>query len=227
VHLSVVIPTLDEAARIGDRLRELVALGIDDVIVADGGSRDGTLEVVRGHPGARLVSAPRGRGPQQNAGARAATGDVVLFLHADVQLPADATAWIERTLADRAVVAGAFRVRTVADDGPNWLGPVLRMADLRSRYTRIPYGDQAVFVRRVVFERVGGFPDEPLMEDVVLARRLRAVGRLVTVPAYVRASGRRFLQRPIASLLAMWTFPTLHRLGVSGRVLARLYGQPR
>jgi rSAM/selenodomain-associated transferase 2 len=227
VHLSVVIPTLDEAARIGDRLRELVALGIDDVIVADGGSRDGTLEVVRGHPGARLVSAPRGRGPQQNAGARAATGDVVLFLHADVQLPADATAWIERTLADRAVVAGAFRVRTVADDGPNWLGPVLRMADLRSRYTRSPYGDQAVFVRRVVFERVGGFPDEPLMEDVVLARRLRAVGRLVTVPAYVRASGRRFLQRPIASLLAMWTFLTLHRLGVSGRVLARLYGQPR
>ena len=225
--VSVVIPVLDEAARIGERLRELAQRGLGDVIVVDGGSRDGTCDVVRAHPPARLVTAPRGRGSQMNAGVRAATGDVLLFLHADVALPADATAWIARALADPGVVAGAFRVRTVADAGRNWLGPLLRIADFRSHVTRLPYGDQALFVRRSAFERVGGFPDEPLMEDVVLARRLRRIGRVVTVPAYVRASGRRFLRRPLASTLAMWTFPTLHRLGVAPRVLARLYGNPR
>ena len=156
-----------------------------------------------------------------------ATGEVLLFLHADVGLPADAVAHVGRALADSGVVAGAFRVRTVADDGANWLGPLLRIADLRSRVTRLPYGDQAVFVRREAFDAVGGFPDEPLMEDVVLARRLRRIGRMVTVPAYVRASGRRFLRRPVTSVLAMWTFPMLHRLGVPPRVLARMYGNPR
>jgi rSAM/selenodomain-associated transferase 2 len=218
---------LDEAARIGARLRELAARGFHDVIVVDGGSRDGTCDAVRAHPGVRLVTAPRGRGQQLNAGARAATGDVLLFLHADVMLPADAPAWVARALADPRVVAGAFRIHTVADAGRNWLGPLLRIADLRSHVTRLPYGDQALFVRRDAFEAAGGFPDEPLMEDVVLARRLRRIGRIVTVPAYVQASGRRFLRRPLASLLAMWTFPTLHRLGVPPRSLARLYGAPR
>jgi GT2 family glycosyltransferase len=111
-----------------------------------------------------------------NAGVRAATGDVLLFLHADVALPDDAAVWIARTLADPCVVAGAFRVRTVADAGRNWLGPVLRIADLRSHVTRLPYGDQGLFVRRAAFEAVGGFPDEPLMEDVVLARKIRRIG---------------------------------------------------
>jgi rSAM/selenodomain-associated transferase 2 len=225
--VSVVIPVLDEAARIGARLAEVAALGVHETIVVDGGSRDVTCEIVRGHPAARLVTAPRGRGMQLNAGARAATGDVLLFLHADVMLPRDAVAWVARALAEPEAVAGAFRVRTVADANSNPLGPLLRIADLRSRYTRLPYGDQALFVRRHVFEAVGGFPDEPLMEDVAFVRRLRRAGRIVTVPAYVRASGRRFLRRPVASFLAMWTFPTLYRLGVPPRMLARLYGDPR
>jgi rSAM/selenodomain-associated transferase 2 len=227
VTLSVVIPTLDEAARIARRLDELAALGVDEVVVADGGSRDGTVEIARARPGVQVVTCPRGRGLQQNAGARAARGDVLVFLHADTALPDDACAWIARALAEPAVVAGAFRVRTVADVGRNWLGPLLRIADIRSHLTRLPYGDQALFVRRVAFERVGGFPDEPLMEDVELVRRLRRLGRVVTVPAYVRASGRRFLQRPIRGTLAMWTFPTLHRAGVPATVLARWYGNPR
>ncbi len=225
--VSVIVPTLDEAARIGARFGELETIGVDEVLVADGGSRDGTVEIARAQPGVRVIVGPRGRGRQLNAGARAATGEVLVFLHADTQLPGDARAWIERTLADRGVVAGAFRVRTVADVGRNWLGPLLRIADIRSHVTRLPYGDQALFVRRDAFERVGGFPDEPLMEDVDLVRRLRRVGRVVTVPAYVRASGRRFLRHPIAGTLAMWTFPTLHRVGVPPRLLARLYGNPR
>jgi rSAM/selenodomain-associated transferase 2 len=226
-RIGVVIPTLDEAARIGTRLAECAARGFDEIVVADGGSRDATAAIAAACRGVRVVAAPRGRGPQMNAGARETLSDVLLFLHADVELPPDARAWIERTLADPAVVAGAFRIRTVADAGRNWLGPALRFADVRSRLAWLPYGDQALFVRRSAFDRAGGFPDEPLMEDVELARRLRRLGRLVVVPASVRVSGRRFLRHPVLGTLAMWTFPTLHRLGVPPRVLARLYGNPR
>jgi len=213
--------------RIGTRLDEVGRQGFDEVIVVDGGSRDRTIEIASRAEAVRVLTAPRGRGPQQNAGAREATGEVLLFLHADTSLPAGARTRIEGTMADDGVVAGAFRVRTVADVGRNRLGPLLALADVRSRVTRLPYGDQALFVRRAVFERVGGFPDEPLMEDVALSRRLRAQGRIVTVPAIVRVSGRRFLAHPVTSTLALWTFPMLHRLGVPPRVLARWYGNPR
>src|SRR5262245_65220648 len=131
-----------------------------------------------------------------NAGARAARGDVLLFLHADAALPPDAARLIERALDDPGVVAGAFRLRTVAEGGARWLGPLLRLADLRSRVTRLPYGDQAVFVRRAAFERIGGFPDQPLMEDIELARRLWRVGRITTAPGGGRASGRRLIANP-------------------------------
>ena len=228
MRLSVVIPVLDEARGIGDRLTELRALpGIDEIVVVDGGSRDGTVDIARRIPGVCVLEAPRGRGPQMNAGASAAAGDVLLFLHAECSLPRDAGAWVERALAEPRVVAGAFRVRTYADGGRNWLGPLLRLADLRSRTTRLPYGDQAVFVRREAFHRAGGFPNQPLMEDVELARRLRRVGRIRTVPAEVRVSGRRFLAQPVRTVLAMRLFPTLYRLGVPPERLARLYGNPR
>jgi rSAM/selenodomain-associated transferase 2 len=228
VTISVIIPTLDESARLGARLDEPAVRRMDEVIVVDGGSRDATAAIARAAPGVRVLESLRGRGVQLNVGARAARGDTLLFLHADTELPLDARDWIEHTFTDPAVVAGAFRLHTIADAGQrNWLGPCLRIADIRSHVTRLPYGDQALFVRRHAFEAVGGFPDQALMEDVDLARRLRRVGRLVTVPAYVRASGRRFLRHPVAGTLAMWTFPTLHRMGVPTRVLAWLYGNPR
>lgn len=226
--LSVVIPVLDEELRIGERLAELGrTAGIAEVIVVDGGSRDRTADITRSFPGVRLVRAARGRGSQMNAGARVASGDVLLFLHADVALPPDASTWVERVLADPAVVAGAFRTWTVVDTGRSWLAPLLHLADLRSRYTRFPYGDQALFVRRAVFERVGGFPDQPLMEDWELSRRLRRIGRIATAPAVVRVSGRRFVSRPIRSAILMRLFPLLYRLGVPPRLLARIYGSPR
>ena len=228
MHLSVIVPVLDEAGRIGQQLAELRAIpGIGEVVVVDGGSRDGTPDIARAAPGVRVIAAPRGRGTQLNAGARAARGDVLLFLHVDTSLPVDTAAWIVRALADRGVVAGAFRIRTVADTGPRWVAPLLRLADLRSRVTHLPYGDQAVFVRRDVFERVGGFPDQPLMEDVELARRLRRAGRIVTVAGVVQVSGRRFVANPVRAVLAMRLFPLLYRLGVSPARLARLYGDPR
>jgi rSAM/selenodomain-associated transferase 2 len=223
---------LDEERRIARRLEEIQGTpGVSEVIVVDGGSTDRTAAIVGGFPAVRLVSAPRGRGVQMNAGARAAAADVLLFLHADVSLPRDAARWVAAALADPAVVAGAFRTRTVDDRDPprrrRWLVPLLRLADLRSRWTRLPYGDQALFVRREAFVGAGGFPEQPLMEDLELSRRLRRLGRIATVPAAVRVSGRRFLARPLRSVLGMRVLPLLYRLGVSPHLLARLYGSPR
>ena len=226
--ISVIVPVLDEEARLGRRLAELAATpGLGEVLVVDGGSADSTVAIAHTFSGVRLLSAARGRARQMNAGAAAAVGDVFLFLHADVSLPRDAAAWIVRTLADPRVVAGAFRTWTVPDGAPSRLGPLLRLADIRSRVTRFPYGDQAIFVRRDAFARVGGFPDQPLMEDLELSRRLRRLGGIATVPAVVRVSGRRFVARPIRFTLIARTFPTLYRLGVPPRVLARFWGDVR
>ena len=155
-----------------------------------------------------------------------ATGDVLLFLHADVGLPADALAQVERALAAPDVVLGAFRTWTVAD-APSVLAPLLHLADLRSRRTTLPYGDQAMFLRAEVFRAVGGFPTVALMEDLALSMKLRSRGRVLVVPARVRVSGRRFLHRPLFYAAIMGTYPTLFRLGVPPTLLARFYGAVR
>lgn len=227
-RISVVIPVLDEEARIGRCLDELARLdGLHEVIVVDGGSRDRTVELAGGTPGVRVLTAPRGRGPQLNAGARAATGDVLLFLHADVSLPPAAPAWIAWALGEQNVVGGAFRTWTVRDGPTSWIAPFLHLADLRSHYTRLPYGDQAIFARREAFLGAGGCPDQPLLEDLELSRRLRRVGRLVTVPAYVHVSGRRFLRHPLRATVAANSLPFLYRLGASADSLARFWGPVR
>jgi rSAM/selenodomain-associated transferase 2/rSAM/selenodomain-associated transferase 1 len=223
-RVSIVMPVLDEARRITGALDDVLALvGRKEVIVVDGGSRDDTLALARTRP-VRVVESTRGRACQMNAGAMIAAGDVLMFLHADTTLPAEALALASRVLDDPDVIAGAFRTWTVADppDVP-WFAPLLHLADLRSRYTSLPYGDQALFVRADVFRQVGGFPDQPLMEDLELARRLRRRGRIVTVPARVRVSGRRFVARPLFHAVVMNAFPALYRLGVSPDRLATLY----
>ncbi|MBI5440963.1 MAG: TIGR04283 family arsenosugar biosynthesis glycosyltransferase [Deltaproteobacteria bacterium] len=227
-RVSIVIPALDEEARIERQLHSLSGSGAwHEVIVVDGGSRDRTVERARGFPGVRVIESPRGRALQMNAGARVATGDVLLFLHADVELPPGALEQVTAALADPATVAGAFRTWTVEDGPPCRLGPLLHLADLRSRYTGLPYGDQAISVRAGVFERIGGYPDQPLMEDLELSRRLRKAGKIRTVPASVRVSGRRFQSRPIYYFLLVNVLPVLYGAGIPPGRLARLYGDPR
>ena len=162
-----------------------------------------------------------------NAGARVARGETLLFLHADSELPADAGRWIDRTLEDPHTVAGAFRTWHVDDRPHPRSAPWLHLADLRSRYSRTPYGDQAIFVRRLVFEELGGFAAIPLMEDVDLSVRLRRVGRVQIVPARVRVSGRRFLAHPLRDTLLVNAFPLMYRLGVPPALLARAYANTR
>ncbi|MBI5362441.1 MAG: TIGR04283 family arsenosugar biosynthesis glycosyltransferase [Planctomycetes bacterium] len=229
LRVSVVIPVLDEAARIAKRLEELRHHPVHEVIVVDGGSTDATRSIVRQFPDVRLILAAPGRARQMNEGARAAGGDVVLFLHADVALPAHAMPLVRQTLADPQAVAGAFRTWTVADDDAQapWWRFLLHLADLRSRYSSHPYGDQAIFVRRTSFWRVGGFPDQPLMEDLELSCRLHSEGKLRILPVRVLVSGRRFLYRPIYYALMINLFPLLYHMGVSPTRLARWYGNPR
>ncbi|WP_043484841.1 TIGR04283 family arsenosugar biosynthesis glycosyltransferase [Geothrix fermentans] len=226
--ISVIIPTLDEATQIGPCLDQFAAqLGDWELVVVDGGSRDGTVALAEAR-GARVIQASGGRGPQMNAGAAAAEGWILLFLHADGRLPPHASRLIHRILACPGIAAGAFRVRHQPHRWTGtWKARLLRLADLRSRYTRRPYGDQGLFMNRSIFQAAGGFPPRPLMEDLAMARRLARLGRVHTVREEVRTSGRRFESAPIRAFLCMNTFPVLDRLGVSPERLKRWYGNPR
>ncbi len=228
MRIAAVIPVLDEAARIGATLTALQVAGIDERVVVDGGSSDATAAIAAAH-GATVVHAARGRARQQNLGAAATTAEVLVFVHADVLVPVDAVAWIARTLARPGVVAGAFRTRTRFDGaGPMpVVGRWLRLADLRSRLGRVAYGDQAIFVRRATFMALGGFPDQPLMEDVELSRRLRRLGHMPVVPREVLVSGRRFIAQPLRATLCCHLFPALYDLGVPAATLARLWSAIR
>lgn len=227
MQISVVIPTLREASRLPRLLDALRWMPVREVIVVDAGSDDGTAEIAA-RAGATVISgAARGRGRQLAAGARAARGDVLWFLHADAVPPPDAVAAIRRALSAPGVVGGAFRLHTVDEGDGLPLGAIARLADVRSRYTRVPYGDQGLFCRTSAYLAAGGFPEVSLFEDVALAVALRRVGRLVTVPQEVTVSGRRFTRRPLYYATLMNVLPWLWRAGVPPDTLARWYRDER
>jgi rSAM/selenodomain-associated transferase 2 len=218
-RLSIVMPVLDEAELVSAALAPLRAEGVE-LIVVDGGSRDGTPGRCAGLADA-VLAAPRGRARQMNAGARAAQGDALLFLHADTTLPPGSPALVERALQDHAW--GRFDVRI--DGRARVLPLVAALMNLRSRWTGIATGDQAIFMRRAAFDAVGGFPDQPLMEDIEISHRLRArFGAPACLRERVTTSGRRWDQRGAwRTILLMWRLRLLYRLGVSPQRLAAAY----
>ncbi len=221
-RISVVIPTLNEdASQLGEALRA-AGHGHDvETIVVDVHRRESTRRVAEAC-GARALSAPRGRARQMNAGAAAATGQILLFLHADTRLPEQFDRHVRQSLSQPGVVAGAFRLAIEGASGSlRWIA---RMANLRARFLQMPYGDQAMFLRADTFHRLGGFSDVPILEDVDLIRRLRRMGRVVITPAEVVTSARRW--RNLGTWRTTWINQQIilgYRLGVSHERLARWY----
>jgi rSAM/selenodomain-associated transferase 2 len=222
-RLSIVVPTLNEEARIGACLQALVSLRRRgaEVIVVDGGSTDATVAVAA--PLAdRVLQAPRGRARQMNAGAAQARAETLLFLHADTRLPDDALHAIETALVDPRTHWGRFDVQI--EGKPTLLRAVAWLMNLRSRGSGIATGDQAIFVRRSAFSRVGGFPDQPLMEDVELSLRLRKWSAPACLREQVTTSGRRWERDGAWRTIAlMWRLRWLYWTGTPPERLAERY----
>lgn len=219
--ISVIIPTLNEEAALPHTLARLRGLqGFPhEIIIADGGSTDRTVEIAT-HFGATVVTAPRGRGPQQHRGALAASGDVLWFLHADTLPPSDALVVMEAALTDPQVIGGHFRLRFT---GSSFAARFVTGYQFLLRRLRLIYGDTAIFLRSAAYLRSGGFAALPLFDDLELTRRVRRYGRFTTVPAAVTTSSRRF-EGKLARTLLQWTLlQTLYELGVSPKRLATLY----
>jgi rSAM/selenodomain-associated transferase 2 len=224
-RLTIVLPVLNEAAIIVAALQALAPLRARgaEVIVADGYSRDGTAQLAEPFAD-RIITVRRGRGAPMNAGAALATGDALLFLHADTTLPDNADRLIDAALARRAW--GRFDLR-IAGSHP-LLAVVARMINWRSRLTGVATGDQAIFVSREAFQRVGGFPDLPLMEDIAISRRLKRLCRPFCIATPAVTSGRRWEQNGvIRTIVLMWRLRLSYYLGIEPALLAKLYDAPR
>jgi len=218
----VVIPTLDEAPRLPRLLQDLSVLSVShEIIVADGGSTDGTPDVAAAR-GARVVAAPRGRGRQLAAGVAAATGAWLLVLHADARLGPAAVRAAEAVLTRPEVEAAAWPL--AIDGAGRWLRWVERGAALRWRLTGLAYGDQGLLVRRAVYDAVGGYPDTRIMEDVVLVRRLARRTRVLRLPAPILADARRWQREGrVRGTLRNVALLSLFLAGVAPDRLARWY----
>ena len=187
MQISVIIPTLEEADQIASTIGSVPTDPEVEIIVADGGSLDRTREIAADH-GAQVFVAPPGRGPQMNAGARQARGEVLIFLHADTRLPYSALKDVRKAMEHPKVVGGAFRFRT---DGQGLFYAISRIGvNVRSAWLGLPFGDQALFVRSSAFEKLDGYRDMPACEDLDLVRRLHRLGRVVLLASSATTSSR-------------------------------------
>lgn len=221
--LSIVIPALNESATLARclaRLQAMRARGVE-VVVVDGGSSDDTLSYARGVAD-HALTATRGRATQMNAGARVATGERILFLHADCVVPEDADALVITATSAGSLAWGRFDV-TIAGAHP-LLKVVAGLMNLRSRLTGIATGDQGIFMTRAAFESVGGFPVQPLMEDIEIASRLKRLSRPISIPRHIITSGRRWEKNGVwKTIFFMWRLRLMYFFGASPQHLNDLY----
>ena len=219
--ISVVIPTLNEAASIGATLDALFDADAHcEIIIADGGSTDATLSVIENYP-VKIVKSRRGRGTQLKNGAQHANGDFLWFVHADTTAAPECFRQMRRVLEDQSIAGGNFTIRFDGERSAakflSWLYPKLNALGLI-------YGDSAIFVRRDIYDKIGGFREYPIFEDLDFVERLRKIGAVVTLPAVVETSSRRFAEKSFALTFARWTFlQILYWCGVSPEKLVKIY----
>ncbi len=220
-RISIVLPTLNEAENIRTTLTGLQKYRDVEIVVVDGGSRDDTVAIVKSL-GVRVLATAPSRARQMNTGAAAATGDVLLFLHADTCLPDNFAQHVRTAVCQKEFCAGAF---TLGIDSPaRGLRFIEKMTNLRSRYLQMPYGDQALFLKHDMFNEIGGFSDIPIMEDFELVRRLKRRGNIILLPQAVRTSARRWLQYGIfRTWLLNQVIVAAYFLGISPQHLLRWY----
>ena len=225
ITIALIVPLFNEAERVPGLLKMLDGLNVDEVVLVDGGSQDGTLELLGKAP-FRWLQSKKGRAVQMNAGASICQSEMLLFLHADTEIDAVAIASAIDTMADSEVVGGRFDLK-LSGRHP-MLRLIERMINLRSRFTKISSGDQAMFVRRKLFEKLGGFSDQPLMEDIEFSKRLKQKGRITCLRDKVTTSSRRWEQFGIfRTILLMWKLRFLYWAGVSPERLAKIYRDAR
>ncbi len=222
--ISIIIPSLNEADFIASSLNALMEQqGGFEVVVSDGGSEDGTLEIVKGFPAVRCVEGARGRASQMNAGAVLAKGEILLFLHADTRLPPNGLELIRSAFSSGEIIGGSFCL------GFDRQTPLLRAICFFSRINHMlfTYGDQGLFVRRRTFERIGGFRDIPIMEDIEIQQRLRNMGGFLKIRTPVVSAARRFITHGVARQQIRNTILVfLYHLGVPPSRLKRFYRDP-
>ncbi len=225
MNLSVIVPVLNEEITVEATLQALVALAPYEIIIVDGGSRDRTREICRRFA-VEVLSSERGRARQMNFGARRASGDVLLFLHADTRLPESALRDIDAALSDPRYLGGRFDVEL---PGAHWMFKMIAaLINYRSRATKIGTGDQALFVRRDIFDLIGGYPDIPLMEDIVFCRALKGMGNIACLRSRVVTSARRWERDGVwRTILRMWMLKLCYFAGVSPSRLKQFYADTR
>jgi rSAM/selenodomain-associated transferase 2 len=206
-------------------LQALLLLRPHEILVVDGGSSDRTRDACVSL-NVKVINSERGRARQMNCGARHASGEILLFLHADTRLPESALNDIGNALGDERCPGGRFDVEL---EGSHWMLKIIgALINYRSRATKVGTGDQAIFVRRDVFERIGGYPDIPLMEDIALCRALKRLGRIACLRSRVVTSARRWESDGVwSTIVRMWTLKFLYLAGVSPARLIKFYADTR
>ncbi len=223
VRLSIIVPVFNEAAHLPEILSQLLVYQqrACEILLVDGGSQDDTVAIARS-AGFKVLMSERGRAAQMNQGAQAANGEILLFLHADTQLPDQADQIIFKAIEDDLRHWGRFNVRIA---GPSkMLKVIAMMMNIRSAWSGIATGDQAIFVRRQVFQGIGGFPQQALMEDIEFSKRIKAKSRPICLYQKVITSGRRWENNGVwRTIFLMWGLRSAYFLGADPEKLAKLY----